>query len=76
MPSLQLDAKLRAIGKSGRSIYDRLDDRPDLFLNINELEEALSNELIGLSLAGYPIRTRSKVFKTAVCKALGFRIFL
>ena len=74
MPAPQLDAKIRAISESKLTIYDYLNDRPDLFLTIDELENALLKELIGLSLAGYPIRTRSKVFKSAVCKALGYAV--
>lgn len=66
--------KIRAISDSGLSIYNTLDDRPDLFLTIEELEQILTANLVGLSLAGYPLRTRSKVFKSAVCKAIGYPV--
>ena len=69
-----LARKLSAISKSGLSIYDLLEGRPDLFLTIEELEAALGATLVGLSLANLPIRTRSKVFKSAVCKALGYPV--
>lgn len=36
------------------------------------LEEHLSEKLIGTSLAGLPLRTRSKVAKSLVCSALGY----
>ena len=72
MPSSQLGKKIRAIGKSNLTIYDPLDDRPDLFLTIDELEIALSDKLVGLALGTLPNRTRAKVFKSAVCEALGY----
>jgi hypothetical protein len=70
----QLKKKLLAIKNSELSIYDRLHGRPDLFLTIDELETALAGKLIGLPLGAYPIRTRSKVFKSAVCEALGYPV--
>jgi len=70
--SKELQKKLAAISESNLSIYSSLDGRPELFLKLKELEEALSNKLVGLSLHGLPIRTRSKVFKTAVCEGLGY----
>ncbi len=63
----------RAITDSGRTIYDLLDDRPDLFYPIHVLEQTLQGRLKGLNLA-YPIRTRAKVAKEAVCKALGYPV--
>lgn len=74
MPGSPLDQKLRAIRNSKLSIYDSLANRPDLFLTVDELEVALIEKLRGLALGSYPIRTRSKVFKSAVCEALGYPV--
>jgi hypothetical protein len=63
----------RAIASSGRTIYNLLDDRPDLFYPIHVLEQRLRERLMGLNLA-YPIRTRAKVAKEAVCTALGYPV--
>ncbi|MBT9450700.1 restriction endonuclease [Akkermansia glycaniphila] len=63
------------IEQSTLSIYDAIDPtNPNLYIPIEELEVILSNALIGLSLAGYPLRTRSKIVKVAVCQALGYPI--
>ena len=58
---------------SGLSIYDQLlGDHESLFLASHELEEVLASSLIGLSLSGLPLRTRSKVVKEHICDALGY----
>lgn len=41
---------------------------------MEELQEILSQALIGYSLNGLPLRTRSKVVKEEICKALGYPI--
>jgi hypothetical protein len=69
-----LAAKVAAVSKSRLSIYDRLDGHPELFFEVEELEALLGEKLAGLSLAEYPLRTRSKVFKSAVCEALGYPV--
>ena len=58
---------------SGMSIYDPInpDDR-DLFIPTYALERILSSYLVGFSLEGLPLRTRSKVVKTKICEALGY----
>ena len=61
--------KINALHDAGIGIYDNLPSRC-LFLSDDELRAALSAHLIGLSLAGLPLRTRSKVLKTEVCRAL------
>lgn len=38
----------------------------------NELEELLSEHLVGIDLNGLALRTRSKVVKKEVCKAIGY----
>jgi len=58
---------------SGLSIYDEIAiGDPELWLTSRQLELLLRDRLIGLSLAGLPLRTRSKVAKEAVCRALGY----
>jgi hypothetical protein len=64
---------VKAIAASGFTIYDSLDTRPDLFVDIAMLEALLNGVLIGLDL-NYPLRTRSKVLKTGVCAALGYPV--
>lgn len=61
--------KLTALQNAGIGIYDDLPS-DQYFLTANELECALNAGLRNLSLAGLPLRTRSKVLKTAVCDAL------
>lgn len=60
------------IKRSGLSIYDKVPS--SLFIPNQQLEELLRADLIGLSLDGLPLRTRAKVVKTAVCKAIGYPV--
>ncbi len=64
---------IRNIEKSRLSIYDYIDpeDR-GLYIPTYALERILSDALVGLSLFGLPLRTRSKVVKTEICHALGY----
>ena len=63
------------IKNSGLSIYDPINSQdPFLYIPTNELEYILSNSIVGLSLAGLPLRTRSKVVKQELCMALGYPI--
>ena len=64
-----------AIERSAPSIYDDPATAPTgLFYTPHELEVLLESELIGRAdLASLPVRTRSKVSKTLVCQALGYR---
>jgi len=64
-----------AISASSLSIYDPI-DRADVTLWIPTplLEEILQQGLGGRSLAGLPLRTRSKVLRTHVCQVLGYPI--
>ena len=57
----------------GLTIYDSLDKHPNLYLSTTELESTLRLKLAGLKL-DQPIRTRSKVVKTAICQALGYPV--
>lgn len=63
------------IAESGFSIYQEIDhDDKYLYIPIGILENILANALIGFSLNGYALRTRSKIVKTEICKALGYPI--
>ena len=64
-----------AIRRSGLTIYDRIPSgRPDLYIASKKLEEILKESLVGFSLSGLALRTRSKVVKTEVCKAIGYPV--
>lgn len=63
------------IANSGLSIYDPIDaNNRELFIPLFDLEKILSDKLIGISLSGLPLRTRSKVVKSKICEALGYPI--
>ena len=63
------------IRNSGLSIYDEIDpENRALFIPLYALERILSDALIGESLNGLPLRTRSKVVKSMICEALGYPI--
>jgi hypothetical protein len=61
------------ISHSGITIYStEAIYNPSLFIPIDTLEVLLNKNLVGLNLAGLPLRTRSKFVKTSICKTLGF----
>lgn len=63
------------IKNSGLSIYDPISPQdPFLYIPTHELEYILSNSIVGLSLTGLPLRTRSKVVKQKICAALGYPV--
>jgi len=63
----------KAISDSGYDIYSAIEvGDPDHWIPTNHLETLLNEGLAGQSLAGLPLRTRSKNVKTAVCLALGY----
>lgn len=63
------------IEESGLSIYHAIDPADAyLYIPMEDLEDILTDALIGLSLDGYALRTRSKVVKSKICKALGYPI--
>lgn len=65
----------RAIADSGLTIYDPIEiGDPDLWIPTPELEVLLDERLRGISLAGLALRTRSKVVKENVCRALGYPV--
>ncbi|MCD4781101.1 MAG: restriction endonuclease [Candidatus Omnitrophica bacterium] len=74
MPKSYL-AYVENIKTSGLSIYDSIKiGDPKLWIPSKDLEAILNKKLKGLSLKDLPLRTRSKVVKTAVCQALGYPV--
>lgn len=70
-----LQAYVSAIRESGRSIYDQIPvGHPQLWVPAPELEAILDAGLCGVSLAGLPLRTRSKIVKESVCRVLGYPV--
>lgn len=66
---------VRAISRCHISIYDPIEPGdPDLWIPAPELQELLNQGLVGISLNGLPLRTRSKIVKEHVCRALGYLI--
>lgn len=67
--------KKENIQKAGFTIYEpiKTGDKGFWFTS-EELMAILDQELKGVSLAALPLRTRSKVVKTVVCKALGYPV--
>jgi hypothetical protein len=66
---------LQAIASSGHTIYTTIEvGHPDYWIPIQHLEALLNDFMTGKSLAGLPLRTRSKVVKTSVCEALGYPV--
>ncbi|MEN6520947.1 MAG: restriction endonuclease [Armatimonadota bacterium] len=63
------------IRQSGLDIYASIDvGDPQLWIPAPEMEFLLNSALKGTSLAGLPLRTRSKVVKAAVCEAMGYTV--
>lgn len=61
------------ISQSGLSIYDPIvPSDPNLWVPTSALEALLNDRLVGVSLYGLPLRTRSKRVKEAICEALGY----
>ena len=59
--------------RSHLSIYDPVDrGNLDLWIPTDVLERILDECLKGHSVSGLPLRTRSKVIKVKVCRALGY----
>jgi hypothetical protein len=64
-----------SIQRSGLTIYDPITvGDPELWIPSPELTILLTKSLAGISLEGLALRTRSKVVKEAVCKALGYPV--
>jgi hypothetical protein len=66
---------VKAIRQKEISIYDRIEiGDPELWIPTPELEVILNRKLTGIQLTGLALRTRSKVVKEHVCRALGYPI--
>jgi hypothetical protein len=66
---------VEALRRSGMSIYDPIEiGDPELWIPTPELEQLLNAAMMGVSLGGLPLRTRSKVVKEHVCRALGYPV--
>jgi hypothetical protein len=66
---------MQAITASGHDIYAPIEvGHSDYWIPEKSMEALLNNALAGISLAGLPLRTRSKVVKIEVCRALGYPV--
>lgn len=73
--SIGIERYVEAIRCSGLSIYDRIEvGHPELWIPTTDLEQLLNARMSGISLAGLPIRTRSKVVKEHICRSLGYPV--
>ena len=64
-----------AIQQSGLTIYKRVEiGNPKLWIPTFELQNLLDTKLVGISFSGLPPRTRSKVAKEHICRALGYPV--
>lgn len=64
-----------AIRAWGGGIYETIPiGHPDLWIPTPYLETLLNEGLRGLNLTGFPLRTRSKIVKSAVCETLGYPV--
>ncbi|ANO50440.1 restriction endonuclease [Woeseia oceani] len=71
----RLQQYVDAISASGLTLYDPIEiGDPDLWIPSAELEQILDLSLAGYSVAGLPLRTRSKVVNQEICKALGYPV--
>lgn len=69
------ESYVHAIARSGLSIYDPIEvGDPELWIPANVLETILHSKLLGCSFHGLALRTRSKVAKEKVCRALGYPV--
>ncbi len=67
--------RVKNITASGLTIYDQIEiGDSDLWIPSRHLEVILNKGLEGLNLGSLPLRTRSKVVKTEICKVLGYPI--
>ena len=73
--SRQAKQYVESLRNSGLTIYDPIEvGDPNLWIPTMTLETLLDAELRGIALAGLPLRTRSKVVKEHVCRALGYPV--
>ncbi|MET0105877.1 MAG: hypothetical protein ABW072_12170 [Sedimenticola sp.] len=64
-----------AIQASGMDIYEPIEiGDNDYWIPSHHLEALMNDGLNNLELSGLPLRTRSKVVKSAICEALGYPV--
>lgn len=64
-----------AIAASGLTIHEPIEiGDPELWIPTPDLENILSEALVGIDGLDVPIRTRSKLVKQHVCRALGYPV--
>lgn len=74
-PGANVQRYVDAIFKSGLTIYDPVEiGDPTLWIPAGDLEAILAMSLTNTSLKGLPLRSRSKLVKTLVCRALGYPV--
>lgn len=75
MVILKKENFIKNIKNNKLTIYDPIEiGDKKLWIPTKELQNILLKEICGISLKGLPLRTRSKVVKSEVCKALGYPI--
>lgn len=63
------------IKKSGLTIYDFISkDDKDLYIPIEELERIIEKGMVGVSVDGLALKTRSKFVKSQICEILGYPV--
>lgn len=63
------------IQNAGLTIYDAISPIDNkLYIPTENLQVLIEDRLVGTSLVGLPLRTRSKVVKSLICEALGYGI--
>lgn len=63
------------ISESGLTIYEIIDPNDEtLFIPTECLQAIIKDAMIGVSLQGLPLRTRSKIVKQKICECLGYPI--
>lgn len=72
---MEYEKYIENISNSKLTIYDPIEINDEkLWIPTNILEKILGDKLIGVSLKGLPLRTRSKYLKTKICEALGYPV--
>ena len=65
----------RNIAESGLTIYEIIDPNDEmLYVPTVQLQAIIKDAIVGLSLQGLPLRTRSKIVKQKICECLGYPI--
>lgn len=63
------------ISQSGMTIYEIIDPNNEtLYIPAEHLQAIIKDAMVGVSLQGLPLRTRSKIVKQKICECLGYPI--